>query len=186
MKRREILISAATIIGVSGCASSNSTESEPTQSTPQNNQNRRTSERNPELTGEILGNYQAGYDGLKVGKDLLDTSLDSFGNENFSLVKSSMSGFQARMDNIAGSFSEASSAAEELGEASVVRAAEAGEREASNLGTAGMHLAKGAEAAAKKNYSESETRLSQAQTALKNARDAHKEVLTPSEVESKL
>ncbi|WP_197427620.1 hypothetical protein [Haloarcula sp. CBA1122] len=139
-----------------------------------------------ELIGTAVGKYKAGYQGMQSSKDLLGTAIDSYGQENYGLVEMSLEGFESDMNEFSEAFGEAASAANELGEAEVQQSAIAGQNEIEHLVSAADSIRGAAKDAKNENWNDSDAKLAQAQTAIKSADKRHKEMMKPSDVESKI
>jgi len=141
---------------------------------------------NSELIGEAVGNYKAGYDGVEASKDLLSTAINSFEQESYELVITTLSDFESTTRGIATSFSDSAEAAEQLGAGDVREAALAGEAEAKAVGNAGKKIEDAAESAQEENWDDSDEYLGQAQSFLRQAEQEHQNVMDPQQVENKL
>lgn len=107
-------------------------------------------------------------------------------SENYDLAQSSLDGFSGNMNTAETAFNDALSAAQDLNENDIADAARAGQQEAQHLGDAGQNLQDAARLASNGNFDEAETKVAQSQTSLRDARDAHQNVMDPSDVESQV
>jgi len=147
---------------------------------------RSSNESNEELIGIVVGKYRSGYEGIEAGKDLIGQALDSYENEQYGLAQMAMEGFESDMGNTADAFDEAATAAGNMGETSVQQSANAGRDEASQLGDVGQAVLESAEAAEQKNWDMADSKLSEAQSSLKDAQNKHDQVMKPSKVEEEV
>ena len=186
MKRRPLIrnvIGVALFTGVSGCISTGDNSEEETENesdTPTITTN------NAGLKTKAVVNYQSGYNSLDSSKETLNTYLDSYDQENYSLVVTGLENFEETMDDVASSFADAADGAEKVGDTKVMEAALAGEREAKAIGDAGTSLKKSAEEAQKENWDDADEYLAEAETSLETAKEEHKDVMKASKVEERL
>ena len=141
---------------------------------------------NDEKKVNMVADYEQAYRGVETGKDLIGTAIDSYDSEMYGTVISSLDGFEDSMNSWVDEFQKAASAAGDMGYSSVQSSAKSGKSEAQQLGNAGTHLKESAEYAQEENWDLAESKLGQAQTALKNAEDSHQQLMKPSEVKNKV
>lgn len=182
MRRRAVLSAVAVSVGgIAGCSSSGGTEENGSSSLPQTD-----SGPSSETLGAIIGNYRSGYNGVESSLELLTTAVDSMNNGNYGLAKMSLQNFGSNTRTFVNAFDEAATKATDINEDEIAAAARSGKREAELLIEASDYLRETAVASENQNWDRAENKTAQAQAVMRNARDAHRDLLKPSTVESRL
>ena len=180
MQRREVLGKCAGLVlvsSVAGCSSNNESTT-----TTGDEQDPNADRLDPEMVGEIVGNYKAGYEGVNSGIDLISTTLEAWNEDNNPGYAAALSGTEESMNNVAEGFSDAASEAAEINKSGIRKAATAGENEAKLLGDTARYMVDAANQASNGNRAEASNLLSKSQATMERAQEKHKQLLKPKEV----